>query len=65
MKKYKRNILQPEVPQLPSLVSPLLSKKLNNVPSEKGKIQKRQYTKKKKIVVDVDDIYAVGQGIKE
>lgn len=64
MKKYKRNILQPEVPQLPSLVSPLPSKR--NATSEKGKIQKRQYTKTKKIeAVDVNDIYALGQGIKD
>ncbi|XP_033209779.1 tubulin glycylase 3A-like isoform X2 [Belonocnema kinseyi] len=61
VKKYKKNrIVQPALPTLPSLLSPLAVKKVNRGSSEKGKIKKRQYSKKKKVSADVGDMYAVG-----
>ena len=61
IKKYKKNsIVQPEVPKLPSLLSPLAAKKVNRGSLDKGKIQKRQYSKKKKVSTNVGDMYAVG-----
>ena len=67
VKKYKKNITktieQPEVSQLTPLLSPVSVKKVSRGSLEKGKIQKRQYTKKKKVSADIDDIYAVGLGI--
>lgn len=61
VKKYKKNsIVQPALPKLPSLLSPLAVKKVIRGSSEKGKIKKRQYSKKKKVSADVGDMYAVG-----
>ncbi|XP_011877218.1 PREDICTED: tubulin glycylase 3A-like isoform X2 [Vollenhovia emeryi] len=62
VKKYKRNVTnRPEVPPLPSLLTP--TAKVTPVSTTKNKsrgLPKKQAHKKNKILTDISDMYAVG-----
>ncbi|XP_018313000.1 tubulin glycylase 3A isoform X1 [Mycetomoellerius zeteki] len=64
VKKYKRNVtVRPEVPPLPSLLTPPTAK-VTPVSTTKSKsrsfLKKQTHHKKNKILTDISDMYAVG-----
>ncbi|KAG5334689.1 TTL3A glycylase, partial [Acromyrmex charruanus] len=63
VKKYKRNVtIRPEVPLLPSLLTPPIVKvtSVSMTKSKSRSFPKKQTDKKNKILTDISDMYAVG-----
>jgi len=64
VKKYKRNItIRPEVPPLPSLLTPSTAKVtpvLTTRNKSRSFAKKQTHHKKNKILTDISDMYAVG-----